>query len=426
LAQEGGLPELVDALRWRWKPALLIALAVIAGAAAYIHTLPSKYDGKTVLSIEPRPNVPTAGPDTVRVIAPKYVAYVTAPDTARRVAAQTQIPAATLEDAVDANVAADTGNLTITVRLEKPAHAAAAANGYADQVLAFSKKDPELMAQLVARAVPPRTPAAPPRKLLYAAAAIVGLILGIGGSLLLERGRPRIRSWRDISQATGYPVLGRVPSTRPLRSRPTEAFADPSTGSAFRTLRANLEPQIRERDLDLLLVTSPEKGDGKTTVAALLAESLGRLGMRTLLIDADLKRPRLARLAGLESTDGLGSVLRGDKVLDEAIQRGWTDDLALLLAAEDPEAGDLLARNFADVLRTARGTYDVVVVDAPPLIGTDDARTMAPQMDGVLLVVSAGSTAATLHEAVLALESLKAPLLGVIGNRLKEARNLYY
>jgi len=426
LAEEsGGLPDLVDALRWRWKPAAVIALCIFVGALLYIQKLPSEYDGKAIISISPRVGT-AAGADTVRVEAPKFVAFTEAPETARTVEGIVGIPASTLNKSVNASVPVDTGNVSIVVRLRSPQHAAEAANAFADQVISFSKSDPLLTAQIVARALPPTAPAAPPRRLLEAASLVVGVLIGVGVSLLLERGRPRLRSWRDMARMTGYPVVGRVPSTRILRTRPTEAFADPITGSAFRTLRANIEPQLREQDIDMLLVTSPSKGDGKTTVAALLAESLGRLGMRVLLVDADLKRPRLARLAKLNGHPGLADVLRERVTLSQGVQPGWIDELSVLATAPEPEAGDLLPRHFGDVIQQAREDYDVIVVDAPPLLGTDDARVIAPLAAGVILVVSAGSVANPVNEAVLAIESLKAPLLGIVGNRLKESRSLYY
>jgi polysaccharide biosynthesis transport protein len=426
LAEETGLPELLDALRWRWKPAALIAAAVFGGAVVYVESLPSEYDGKAVVSIAPRPDVATVGADTVRVVGPKYVAYVEAPSTAQRVATNVGADVGSVEDAVDATIAPDTGNVTITVRMRSARRAAEIANAYAASVEQFSAQDPLLTAQTVAPAVPSSKPAAPPRRLLEAASLLVGLLVGVGVSLLIERGRPRLRSWRDIAKATGYPVVGRVPGGRALRLRPTEAFADPGTGSAFRTLRANLEPQLRDQEIDVILVTSPSRGDGKTTVAALLAESLGRLGMRVLLVDADLKRPRLARLANLDGARGLSAVLRGDASLEDCVQAGWIDDLSLLPTIPDEEAGDLLARRFSEVVQEAREHYDVIVIDTPPLLGTDDARAIAPVAEAVLLVVSAGSMEAYVNEAILAVEALKTPLLGIVGNRLKESRSLYY
>jgi capsular exopolysaccharide synthesis family protein len=405
---------------------LLIALAVFAGTYFYVDSLPSKYDGKTVVAITPRPNVPNAGSDTVRVEAPKYVAFVNAPEQQTFVRRKLGLPFGALDGVVDGSIQADTGNLTITARLEDPDLAARVANEYANRVVTFSKSDPLLSAQTVARAVPPTAVAYPPRHLFWVAGAVIGLLLGVAVSIVLERMRPRLRSWRAMASMTGYPVLGRVPRTRALRTRPLEAFSDPATGAAFRTLRANLEPQLRSEGIDVLLVTSPNKGDGKTTVAALLAESMGRLGSRVLLIDADLKRPGLARLAHLDGRPGLAAVLRdGGRFEDEVVQ-GWIEELHVLPTTADPEGSDLLARRFADVVRDARSRYDLVVIDAPPLLGTDDARTVAPLAAGVVLVVSSGSNAEPVNEAVLAIESLKAPLLGIIGNRLKEAGRSYY
>src|SRR5436305_13209878 len=111
----GGLPDLVDALRWRWKPAAVIALCIFVGALLYIQKLPSEYDGKAIVSISPRVGT-AAGADTVRVEAPKFVAFVEAPETARTVERIVGIPAATLNTAVNATVPVDTGNVSIVVR----------------------------------------------------------------------------------------------------------------------------------------------------------------------------------------------------------------------------------------------------------------------------------------------------------------------
>ena len=119
-------------------------------------------------------------------------------------------------------------------------------------------------------------------------------------------------------------------------------------------------------------------------------------------------------------------MLRERVSLAQGVQPGWIDELSVLATAPEPEAGDLLPRHFGDVIQQAREDYDVIVVDAPPLLGTDDARVIAPLAAGVILVVSAGSVANPVNEAVLAIESLKAPLLGIVGNRLKESRSLYY
>jgi succinoglycan biosynthesis transport protein ExoP len=425
---EGGLPELLEALKWRWKPALLIALCLVVGVAIAVRQLPSEYDGKAIVALGPRANVPSVSGDTVRVVAPKYVPYVTAPSTIEKVAATLGRSPSSLSGKIDATLASDTGTLTIRARFRSPSEAALVANAVADQVVAFADHDPLLQPELVARATRPTSPAAPPRKLFVAAALALGLLLGAGVAVVLERGRPRLRTWREIGQLTGYPILGRVPVSRAIRSKPTSAFSDPVVGASFRTLRANLEKILSEQKIKAILVTSPSPADGKTTVAALLAESLSRLGARTLLIDADLRRPRLASLVSLNGHRGLASVLHGEVTLKASVQNGWVPSLWVLPTAPDSSAGDLLARGFSKVAEQAVSAFDFVVIDSAPLIGADDARAIATGIEGqgVLLVVSAGSESELVNDAVLAMEALRAPLLGVVGNRLKEGRRTYY
>ena len=234
----GGPLGPLSALRWRWKPALLAAALFAAGSAWYVHSLPSKYDGESIVAIGPRAEAESVSGDTVRVIAPKYVEYVVAPSTIHLDRPRVGESSDTLDGAVDATLAADTGTLKIRVRLNSAERAARVANGLAAEVVRFSRTDPLLTAQIVALALPSSTPAAPPRGLLTAAGAFAGIVLSAALFLLIERGTPRIRSWREIPPAIGYPVIGRVPSSRVVRRRPLQSFSDPVVGAALRSLRA--------------------------------------------------------------------------------------------------------------------------------------------------------------------------------------------
>ena len=427
MAQEGQLPDLLEALRWRWKLAAAIALAVFVGAFLYVETLPSDYTGEAIVAISPR-NAETSA-DTVRITAPKYVAYVTAPSTINAVAAEIDEDPGELDEALNATVASETGNITLTVTMtggDTRERVADIANAFADDLVEATAVDKLVEGAVVAEAVTPDHQSGPPRRLLQAAALAVGILLGIAISLLVERGRPRLRSWREIAALTGYPVLARVPRSRKLKTRPKEAFADPAVGVAFRTMRTNLEAKLTEGKGSFLVVTSPSSGDGKTTIAALLAESLARLGVRVLLMDVDLRRPGVSKTFNLTPTPGSAELLRKTTTVDQVVQKGWIEGLSIIPTVSDPDAGDLLATNFSDVLRQVRDRYEVVIADAPPLIGTDDAATLATMAGGIVLVVSAGSLGNTVNEAVLTLETLKAPVLGVVANRFRESRRAYY
>jgi polysaccharide biosynthesis transport protein len=399
-------------------------LGVFIGATLYVESLPAEYKEEAIVAFAPQPE---EGSDTVRVVLPAYVEYVTSAQTVRKVAAELGEDPGDLAAATDATNPLDTGNIEITAVLPSPERAADAANAFAEDLVQFAETDEIqlLSSQIIAEAVPSSEPSGPPRTLLEAASLLIGALLGIGVSLLVERGRPRLRSWRDIARMTGYPVVGRIPSSRAIKGRPKEAFSDPAVGSSFRTLRTNLEREWQDRTVDLIVVTSPSSGDGKTTVSALFAESLARLGAQVLLVDADLRRPNIAKTFGYSSEGGFAAVLRENKTLEEAVQDGWTDGLAVLPTEPDPDAGDLIARRFDAVMQDARQKYDIVVIDTPPLLGTDDARTITTMAKGVLLVVAARSIANPVNEAVLALEALKAPVLGVIGNRLRESGSYY-
>lgn len=424
MAQEGGLPELFEALRWRWKLAAVIALAVFVGAVLYVESLPAEYKAEAIVAITP--GTPRSTPDIVRITAPKYVAFATAPATIQDVAPSIDKDPSDIARSLDATVAAETGNITITVELGDAEDAAEIANTFADAVVDEAEGDELINAEVLAEAIPSDSPSGPPRRLLEAAALAVGILLGVALSLLVERGRPRLRSWREIAALTGYAVLARIPRSRKLRTKPQEAFSDPAVGVAFRTLRTNLEAKLSEGKASFLVVTSPRPGDGKTTVAALLAESLSRLGINVLLIDADLRRPGVSKTFGMVATPGTAEVLRKTSTAEAAIQKGWTENLWVLPTTSDVDAGDLLATNFSEVLRDVREHYEVVIADAPPLLGTDDAATLATMAGGVLLVASSGSLGSAVNEAVLSLETLKAPVLGVAANRFRESRRAYY
>ncbi|MDP9340756.1 MAG: hypothetical protein M3Q23_01335 [Actinomycetota bacterium] len=423
MAQDGGgLPELVDALRWRWKLLLLVVIPLVAGAAFYAERLPNQYEAQGVLTVEPRPNLPTVGADIVAIDGPKYVAYITAPATIRRLAPRLGESVSDLESAVAAQLAATTGNITLTATLEDPQKAAAVAVAFAQDLVAFSRRDPVVTVQLIAPPVVPDSPSGPPRRLMEGAALLVALLLGVALTVAVERSRPRVRSWRDVAVLTGYPVVGRLPKSRVLkRPSPNRALSDAAVGAAVRSLRTSLEREAGGPPRGVLVVTSPTAAEGKTTVAMVLATALARLELRVLLIDADLHRAGLSRALRAKSEGGLSAVLRGTADLEERSHKGWTEGLSVLLTAPDPEGGDLLARRFGDVARKAREAYDVVIVDVPSLVGTDDAATVATHADGVLLVVSDGTMAGPVSEAVLSLHALRVSVLGAVANRVRDS-----
>jgi len=417
MEQDRGLPELIDTLRWRWKLVTVIALAWAVGATLGAESLPSKYDGKAVISFAPRRDARSASSDTVRVIVPKYIEYITADATIDRVSGPLDADSSELGKALSAELTPDTGNVTIRVRLPDATRAARVANAFARDAVRYSRRDALLTGEIVAIAVPRSRATFPPRRLLEAIGLLVGMLVGIATAVLLERGRPRLRNWRQIADLTGYEVLGRIPPSRIVANQFRDGFKDPVIASAFRTLRANLEPRLQE-DMDVLLVTSPRTEEGKTTVTALLGEAFSRRDLKVVIVDADLRRAELSQ-GIVRPGKGLAGILNQTGRLSDEIQRGWAPNLMILPTAHADDAGDLLALRFDTVVAELRDQFDIVLIDCPPLLGMEDARTIAPFASGIILVVAAGSPPEPVNEAVLTLEALRAPLLGIVANRIR-------
>lgn len=418
------LPDTLQAVRRRLLPALLVAVPFIAGTVYYAESLPAQYDGTAVVAFAPDVDADVSG-DVVRTVAPKYVVYAGARATMDRVAPRIGEDAGQLDAATQASIATDTANLKITVRLRSAPRAARAANAIAADVIQFAAADPLLAATLVAPAVPPDQPSAPPRRLIEAGGILVAVVLGSVAALLLERGRPRIRTARDVVELTAWPVIGRIPRARALRARPLAALADPAVGAAVRSLRTVLLQEMQPGESLTVGVTSGVPGEGKTTTAVSLAAAAARIDVRVVLVDGDLRRPGVARAFGIQPTPGVAQVLRGTVALVDALRPSRIVGLDILPTAADSDAGDLIPRRFGEVLGDLRTKYDVVFVDCPPLLTGDDARTLATQVDAVLLVVSAGTGTSELDEAAAVLNSLRVRVLGCVLNQTRQRTRAY-
>ncbi|MGH9158077.1 MAG: AAA family ATPase [Acidimicrobiales bacterium] len=417
-----------DILR-RWKIAAAVGLAVSAGALAYVGSVPDEYSAVTVLSFAPRPDS-SAGADEMRLILPKFVAYITSAPVVARLAPSIGTSRARLDAALDARIVSDTATLVVEVTLDEPGRAAQAANAAADEIASFAREDRLLEAQVVTRALPDPIPSGPARTLFGAAGVLVGLLAGVTVAALLERAKPRVRTWPEVASVTGHQVVGRIPISRGLRTGSLAALDEPRFGGAIRSIRTNLARHAAQKPVNVLVVTSSLAGEGKTTVALALAIALARLDTSVLLVDGDLAGRGLSRLLGLRpgrgegQRPGLVSLLRGDAELPECLRAGPASKLSVLPTSSDELGGDLLARRFDAVLDQARARFDMVVVDAPALLEGDDARVLSTQCDAVLLVVAGDTPAYSASEAARVLDALGARVLGAVANRVREPREL--
>nr|WP_255603799.1 CpsD/CapB family tyrosine-protein kinase [Oscillochloris sp. ZM17-4] len=198
---------------------------------------------------------------------------------------------------------------------------------------------------------------------------------------------------------------------------------DPGSAAAeaYRTLRTNIQFSSLDRPLKTLLVTSTAPDEGKSIALANLAVTMAQAEQRVLLVDCDLRRPSLHSIFGLSNELGLTSaILEGEGALP--IQATAVNGLSLLSSGPlPPRPADLLgSRRMVALLDRLRATADIVLIDTPPVVAVTDAAVLAPQADGVLLVLQAGHTRRDrAREARQILEKVKANIIGVVLNNAR-------
>ncbi len=187
---------------------------------------------------------------------------------------------------------------------------------------------------------------------------------------------------------------------------------------AYRTLRTNLEFASLDQELRTLVVTSAGVGEGKSTTLANLAVVSAQAGRRVLLVDADLRRPRLHDIFGLSNTSGLTTAMMDETALaSPPLQQTGIDGLSVLTCGQlPPNPAELMSsRRMEEVIAALTERADQVFFDTPPVVAVTDAAVLATKVDGVLLVISAGKTRReSAHAAVQRLEQINARLVGTV------------
>lgn len=247
----------------------------------------------------------------------------------------------------------------------------------------------------------------------------IGLLVGIAGALVRDRLDNTVKKPVELQELTDSVLVGTIPSAKTVRESAAIDFGRSTApvAEAYRELRMNLRFLAVDNPPSLLLITSSIAGEGKSVTAVNLALSLAEVGNRVVLVDADLRRPRISEYLGIVGSVGVSSVLSHDATVDEVVQSTAYNNLwALAAGPAPPNPSELLGSAAAQsLLHDLKRAFDFVVVDSPPILPVTDAATLATQCDGTILVTRYGYTRRDeVTRSAVNLETVGAPLLGVV------------
>jgi capsular exopolysaccharide synthesis family protein len=295
-------------------------------------------------------------------------------------------------------------------------------------------------AEMKATVVSPPTrvdqPVSPSLRRVVLMALIVGLGTGLLAVYVLDILDDRFRSVEEMQTQLGAPVLAMVRQLKAksytgLESLQLYSNPDAVESEAFRTLRTALS--LTDQPAERMVISSAEPGDGKTTILANLAVSCAQSEKRTLLLDADLRRPGLTAMLELRAAEGLSSIIRGSgnvaEMAAEHIRASGIEDLDVLPSGPRPSnpAELLSSPRFADLLGWAETVYDRILIDSPPALAASDTAVIGRLVDGVVLVVQPDKNRRRMvTRAAETLTGLKISLLGIVINRVDSEKDAGY
>ncbi len=284
-------------------------------------------------------------------------------------------------------------------------------------------------------ALVPTSPVSPRLRVNIAAASVIALLLGLGLVFLIVFLDRTVKTTADAQQATGAPVLGVIPMLEALQSndkaRDLYVHTQPASSVAecARSLRTNIMFSSADRQLKTIVVSSANPREGKTTNVIYLGTTMAQSGQRVLLIDSDMRRPRLHSSLGIPRTVGLSNLIIGDKDFDEVIKTTEIPNLFILPCGPLPPnpAELLMSHRFEMVLAELEKRFDRVILDSPPLQLVTDAVVLSKQADGVILVVHADKTLRDdIQRAARQIRAVGGQIFGVIVNAIDDSRSTYY
>lgn len=294
--------------------------------------------------------------------------------------------------------------------------------------------------QIVDPAELPTQPYKPNKRLNLLLAAVVGLFLGVGLAFFFEYLDNTIKTPEDLEQWIRLPSFGMVPEISNGRRRRLErgasypveliTYGHPKSmlSEAYRSIRTSILLSSSEKPPKKITITSPNPSEGKTTTVINTAIALSQTGAQVLIIDADMRKPKVHRIFNHENGRGLSNFLSGHGDLESIVEESEVPNLFYIPSGPiPPNPSELLGSNlFKNMLESLEARFDHILLDSPPVLGFADAIILSTSVNGVILTVLGGKTPReTLQRAKEALQQVNAKILGVVINRVDIRRSDY-
>jgi capsular exopolysaccharide synthesis family protein len=294
----------------------------------------------------------------------------------------------------------------------------------------------------------PKEPVKPNKKMNVGLAGFLGILLGVSLVYLLEFIDHTFKKPEDVERHLGLNVIGTVPTFEGgkrgnkkaqdekqleeeyLKNLITANNPKAAASEAFRELRTNLQYKSVDKDMKVILVTSPALGDGKTATTVNLAITLAQSGKRVLVIDADLRKPKVHNYFGIKNSEGLTNILATDKELKKSMiqQKEGIDNLFIIPSGPiPPNPSEILSSDrMRQLIEKLRSDYDVIFIDTPPVGQVTDAAILTGITDGSIIVIASGQTRIEMAKrAKKAMVGINANIVGIVLTKI-DNRSLYY
>jgi capsular exopolysaccharide synthesis family protein len=419
------LRDYLRILRKRWLVMVVCTLLAVGAAAALVYETTPKFEASTQLFVAAKDTGGIAsglqsGDQFSQDRVKSYANIISSTQVTGPIAQQfgQGLTAQQIADETTADAPANTVLVNVHVTDTSAQRAQSLANAISGQFATYVAQlettpgaaTSPVKVTVVKQATLPKNPISPKSTVDLVLGLLIGLAIGVSCAVLRETLDRTVKDPTTAQKILELPLLGAISFDSDARKRPLIVHVHPrsSRAEAFRQLRTNLQFVDIDNAPRSIVVTSSVPEEGKTTTTTNLAITLAQSGLRVLLVEGDLRRPRMADYLGIEGAVGLTSVLVGRADLAHAIQK-WGPDGALGVLPSGPvppNPSELLgSQGMLDLLREIEAAYDLVLIDAPPLLPVTDAAVLSTIASGALVIVRHGTT--KIDQVLRAVESLR-------------------